>query len=148
MDVLQAANRLSKVSVTQVLISILNQQKTKNYITGLNTNVQLVDYGEDSNGTQLSAIGGIYAASTIRLSKTRKKNRSHINLKDTGAFHKTFDVQVKANANFAITANTMKGGQDLQDRWGDDIVGLQDENIVLVMEYLEAEFYKKVFKGL
>lgn len=148
MDVLQVAERLSKVNVTQVLVKILKKPSTVKFITGLNTNVQLVDFGEDSNGTQLSAIGGIYAASTIRLSKTRKKNRSHINLKDTGAFHKSFDVQVKSNANFSITADTVKNGTDLEDRWGDNIVGLQDENVVLVMEFLEREFYKTVFRGL
>jgi hypothetical protein len=147
-DILQVAEKLARINVTQTLVKILNKKSTKKFITDLNTKVQLVDYGEDSQGVQLSAIGGIYAQSTIRLSKTRKKNRSHINLKDTGAFHKTFDVQVKSNANFSITADTMKKGVDLQDRWGDDIVGLQDENVIKVIEYLENEFYKEVFKGL
>ena len=41
-----------------------------------------------------------------------------------------------------------KGDQDLQDRWGDNIVGLQTENEVLVMDYLRNEFYKMMYKGL
>lgn len=147
-DILTLANKLAKIDVTRVLVKILNKQSTVKFITDLNTKVQLVDFGEDSNGTQLSAIGGIYALSTIRLSKTKKKNRSHINLKDTGAFHKSFDVQVRPNASFTITADTKKGDQDLTDRWGDDIVGLQKENIELVMEFLEEQFYKEIFRGL
>ena len=147
-DILQVATKLARTNVTKTLVKILNKKSVQKFITDLNTKVQLVDYGEDSRGVQLSSIGGIYATSTIRLSKTKKKNRSHINLKDTGAFHKSFDVQVKSNANFSITANTVKNGVDLQDRWGEDIVGLQDENVILVMEMLEREFYKAVFRGL
>ena len=148
-DVLEIAVRLAKTDVTKTLVKILNKPSTKKFVTDLKTKVQLGDFGEDSRGVQLSAIGGLYAESTIRLSRPKKKNRSHINLKDTGAFHKSFDVRVKANANFSITADTMKGDQDLtEDRWGDNIVGLQDENVVLVMEMLEREFYKVVFRGL
>lgn len=147
-DVLEIAVRLAKTDVTKTLVKILNKKSVQKFITNLNTKVQLVDFGEDSRGVQLSAIGGLYAESTIRLSRPKKKNRSHINLKDTGAFHKSFDVQVKANANFSITADTMKGDQDLEDRWGDNIVGLQDGNVVLVMEMLESEFLKILFKGL
>lgn len=147
-DVLEVAERLARTNVTQVLVKILKKPSIVKFITNLNTKVQLVDFGEDSRGVQLSAIGGIYAASTIKLSRTKKKNRSHINLKDTGAFHRSFDIQVKGNANFTITADTMKGNQDLEDRWGDKIIGLQEENVKLVMERLETEFYKVVFRGL
>ena len=147
-DILQVATKLARTNVTKTLVKILNKKSVQKFITDLNTKVQLVDYGEDSRGVQLSAIGGIYATSTIRLSKTKKKNRSHINLKDTGAFHKSFDVQVKSNANFSITANTVKNGVDLEDRWGEDIVGLKDENVELVIDRLRDEFYKAVFRGL
>jgi hypothetical protein len=147
-DILHVAEKLARTNVTKTLVKILNKKATQKFITDLNTKVQLFDYGEDSQGVQLSAIGGLYAESTIRLSRPKKKNRSHINLKDTGDFYKTFDVTVKANSNFTITANTMKQGQNLEDRWGDNIVGLQDENVIKVMDYLRDEFYREVFKGL
>ena len=147
-DILEVANRLAKTDVTKTLVKILNRKSIQKFITDLNTNVQLLEYGEDSEGTQLSAIGGIYAQSTIRLSRTPKQNRSHINLKDTGAFYKTFDVVVSNNASFKITANTMKGDQNLEDRWGSNIIGLQDENVVLVLDRLRDEFYKELYKGL
>ena len=147
-DILTLAYRLARTDVTKTLVRILNKKTTQKFITDLNTKVQLFDYGEDSEGVQLSAIGGLYAESTIRISRPKKKNRSHINLKDTGAFYKTFDITVKQNADFTITANTNKGDQDLEDRWGDNIVGLQTENEVLVMDYLRNEFYKMMYKGL
>lgn len=147
-DILQVAEKLARTNVTQTLVKILNKPKTKKFITNLNTKVQLFDYSEDSEGVQLASIGGLYAESTMRLSRPKKKNRSHINLKDTGAFYKSFDVQVKSNASFSITADTMKGDQDLTERWGDNLTGLQTENEALVMEYLENEFYKIIYRGL
>ena len=147
-DILQVAEKLARTDVTKTLVKILNKKATQKFITNLNTQVQLFDYGEDSEGIQLSVHGGLYAESTIRLSRPKKKNRSHINLKDTGDFYKTFDVTVKANANFTITANTMKEGQNLEDRWGDNIVGLQDENVIKVMDFLRTEFYNETFRGL
>lgn len=147
-DVLEIAYKLARTNVTSTLVKILNQKSTQKFITDLNTKVQLFDYSEDSKGVQLASIGGIYAESTMRLSKPKKKNRSHINLKNTGAFYKTFDVTVKQNADFSITADTIKNEKDLEDRWGENIVGLQIESEVLVMEYLEEKFYKEIFKGL
>ena len=147
-DILEVANRLAKTDVTKTLVKILNRKSIKKFITDLNTNVQLLDFGEDSEGTQLSAIGGIYAQSTIRLSRTPKQNRSHINLKDTGAFYKTFDVVVSNNASFRIVADTMKGDYNLEKRWGDHIVGLQDENVILVLDKLRDEYYKQIYRGL
>lgn len=147
-DILQVAEKLARTNVTQTLVKILNKPKTKKFITDLNTKVQLFDYGENNEGVQLSAIGRPYAPSTIRIKARKGQPSNRVTLKDTGDFYKTFDVQVKNNANFTITANTMKSGQDLEDRWGDDIVGLQDENVIKVMQYLETEFYKEVFRGL
>ena len=148
MDVLTAAIRLSKVKVLPTMVKILNNPKTQKYITDLNTEVQLYDYGEDSKGVQLAAIGGGYAPSTIRIKSRKGQPTNRVTLEDTGKFYDSFDVQVKANASFTITANTIKSGVDLQKRWGDNIVGLQNENVELVMIYLENQFYNIVFKGL
>tara|TARA_R110000824_G_scaffold158397_3_gene332216 strand:- start:67 stop:513 length:447 start_codon:yes stop_codon:yes gene_type:complete len=148
MDILLIADRLAKVDVTQVLVNILKKKKTQKFITNLNTRVQLFDYGEDSRGIQLMATGGTYAPSTIRIKKKKRQPTNRVTLKDTGDFYKTFEVIVKPNASFSIKADTIKNEKDLEDRWGEDIVGLQDESEVLVMEYLENEFYKTIFRGL
>ena len=150
MDVLEAATRLSKVNVTSVLVKILKQAKTKKYITDLNTKVQLFDYGEDATGMRLDVVSDIggYAPSTIRIKARKGQPTNRVTLKDTGDFYKSFDVQIKPNADFSITSNSIKNGVDLHKRWGENIEGLQPENIVLVMDYLETEFYKNVFRGL
>ena len=148
MDILLIADRLAKTDVTAVLVKILKKPKTQKFITDLNTKVQLFDQGEDNRGIQLASIGGTYSPTTIRLKARKGQPTNRVTLKDTGDFYKTFDVKVSNNASFSITANTDKEGQDLEDRWGEDIIGLQDENVIKVMEYLENEFYKEIYKGL
>ena len=145
MDVLIVARKLSKINVTNTLVKILNKKATKKFITDLNTKVQLFDYGEDNRGIELAAIGGSYAPSTIKIKARKGQPSNRVTLKDTGDFHKSFDVSVKSNASFSITANTMKNGKDLEDRWGEDIIGLQKENEEKVIDFLRDEFYKALW---
>ena len=149
-DILQVATRLARIDVTKTLVKILNRKSIQKFITDLNTKVQLFDMGEDGEGRELatvSPIGG-YAPTTIRIKARKGQPSNRVTLKDTGAFHKTFEVLVKPNASFSIDADTIKDGTDLQDRWGSEIVGLQDENVVLVMNRLRDEYYKIIFRGL
>ncbi len=149
-DILEAAVRLTKNDPTKTLVKILNKPAIQKFITDLNTEVQLYDQGEDSEGQQLanvSPIGG-YAPSTIRIKSRKGQPSNRVTLKDTGDFYKTFDVTVKPNANFIINANTIKEGQDLQDRWGENIVGLRKDNVELVMNRLSEEYFKIIFRGL
>ena len=148
MDILAVADKLAGTNVTKVLIKILNKKSIQKYITDLNTKVQLFDYGEDSRGVQLAAIGGGYAPSTIRIKRKKNQPANRVTLKDTGDFYKSFDITVHANASFTIGADTDKGDTDLTDRWGSEIVGLNGEHVTLVLELLEEEFYKEVLKGV
>jgi len=147
-DVLDVAYKLSKTNVTQTLVKILNKPSIQKFITDLNTKVQLFDQGEDSNEVQLAAIGGTYAPSTIRIKARKGQPSNRVTLKDTGDFYKTFTITVKPNANFSIDADTIKAGTNLEDRWGENIVGLQKENEVLVMDRLRDEYFKIIFRGL
>lgn len=148
MDILEVAVRLSKNNPTKTLVKILNKPKIQKFITDLNTKVQLFDQGEDSREVQLSDIGGTYAPSTIRIKARKGQPSNRVTLKDTGDFHKTFEVIVKPNANFTIIADTDKDGTDLTNRWGSDIVGLQKDNIDLVMNRLREEYFKIIYRGL
>ena len=148
MDILAVADKLAGTNVTQTLVTILNRRSIQKFITDLNTQVQLFQQGENSESVQLMAVGGTYAPSTIRIKRAKGQPSNRITLRDTGDFYNTFSVDVKANASFSIQADTEKGDQDLQSRWGDNIVGLQQENIDLVMIRLEEEFYKQVMRGL
>ena len=53
---------------------------------------------------------------------------SHIDLFDTGDFYESFEVKVMSDG-FLIEADTIKDGEDLRVRWGNDILGLTDFSI-------------------
>ena len=147
-DVFHIAIKLANINVVNVLVKILKQKSTQKYITDLNTKVQLFDQGEDSRGIQLSAVGGSYSPTTIRIKARKNQPSNRVTLKDTGDFYKSFEVLVKPNADFSIDSDPIKEGVSLFKRWGDDVEGLQDENIELVMTYLEDKFFKELYKGL
>ena len=106
----------------------------------------MFDYGEDSRGVQLASIGGSYAPSTIAIKRRKGQPSNRVTLKDTGDFYKSFEVVVKPNASFLIDSDPMKEGQNLEDRYGDNIEGLQPENIVKVMDYLRTKFYAIIYR--
>jgi hypothetical protein len=138
--------KLSKTNVTATLVRILNKPSIQKFITNLNTKVQLFDKGEDSEGKKLASIGGSYAPSTIKIKRIKRQPTNRVTLKDTGDFYKTFDVDVDSNANFSITSDTIKNTEDLRERYGNNITGLQDKNVAIVMERLEQEFYKELLR--
>lgn len=137
-------DKLANTDVTKTLVKILNDKGIQKLITDLNTKVQLFNQGEDSEGKKLASIGGGYAPSTIKIKKIKRQPTNRVTLKDTGDFYGTFDVKVESNADFTINADTTKGSHDLTERYGDDLVGLQEENVKKVMELLEQEFYKVI----
>ena len=139
-------DKLANTDVTKVLVKILNNKNIQKLITDLNTKVQLFDQGEDADGKKLASIGGGYAPSTVRIKKIKRQPTNRVTLKDTGDFYNTFDVKVESIADFTINADTDKSGYDLTKRYGDRLVGLQEENVKKVMELLEEEFYKELLR--
>jgi hypothetical protein len=147
-DILKVAYTLANTNVTQVLIKILEQKSTEKFIVNLNTRVQLYKDGENSEGVKLSTIGGSYKPSTIAIKKAQRPRRptNRVTLYDTGKYHKTFTATPTASADFIIDSDPMKGSFDLFERWGEDVEGLNDENMNKVLDYLEAKFWAYIFR--
>jgi len=133
-------DKLANINVKKTLVKILKDKRIQKQITDLNTEVQLFQRGEDSEGKKLEK----YAPSTIRIKKIRRQPTNRTTLKDTGDMYETWYVNVGNDASFTIEANTVKDGYDLREKYGDDIVGLTDENVKIVIELLEQEFYKEL----
>lgn len=124
------------LDVNKALQFALDKQDTKDFIIELNTNEQLFNEGIDSNGVLLEDIGGAYSGFTVILKRAEGLPFDRITLYDTGAFYNTFRVVV-GNKHLDIIANTIKDGEDLMDRWGQDILGLTDSSIwELILEIL------------
>ena len=103
---------------------VFDQKEVKAYIVYLNTQFQLFD-GVNAKGVPLDDIGGSYAESTIKRKARKGQPTDRVTLKDTGDFYKTFSVDVFDDELY-IEASTIKRGENLVDRWGNDLIGLTD----------------------
>jgi hypothetical protein len=109
-------------------------------IIDLNTRKQLFDKGIDSTGRLLSDIGGDYSANTIEGTNQYegKKQKGlpydHITLYDTGDFYKSFKVFLDSNGMLTISADTIKDTTNLINDWGENILGLTEESLIVLRD--------------
>lgn len=115
------------------------------YVLELNRRRQLFFQGINAEGKLLSSIGGEYKPFTLlKKAGTRPVNSARlINLFDTGDFYNTFNIKLEQDG-FLIIADTMKEGQDLQDRWGNELLGLTDESKGLAAEQIAPDVIEYV----
>ena len=103
---------------------VFSEDYVKQYIILQNTRGQLFK-GVDAEDVLLESIGGDYTAYTIDLKDRKNQPTDRVTLKDTGDFYKTFSVDVFDDELY-IEASTIKRGENLVDRWGNDLIGLTD----------------------
>jgi len=119
-----------------VFQEIFNNPAMKRFIIALNTDApkdgQLFEKGIDSRGISLESIGGPYSPFTIEVKLQKGQRVDHVTLKDTGEFYESFRVQVDKDF-FTIDANPMKDDTNLFTEWGEDILGLTDENLQILI---------------
>ena len=137
--ILNKAIKLDEVKAWKFAIDV----DLKKYIIKLNTIDQLFDEGIDSLGDSL----GEYSPFTVELKKIKGQPTDRITLKDTGKFYKTFKIEVK-NDSFFINANPIKEDNNLFDDFGDEIVGLTEENQIKVSKIILDNTIKYIRKQL
>jgi hypothetical protein len=120
---LKAAKRLDS---GKLFIEFMNDDAVEKFTVDLNTE-QMKSGFMDSNGVQLSDIGGAYSPMTVATG--RKKNAESVDLYDTGAFHKSFRIEKITADGFEIVSDPVKGdGTNLLDEWGEAVEGLTFES--------------------
>jgi len=133
----QILDRAIQADIDNIMFDILKQEDDViDLIIDLNTEEQLFQ-GIDSQGRELADIdvGGPYAPITVAIKRTEGQPFDRVTLKDTGDFYKSFDV-VPLKDGFEIVADTIKEGQNLEDRWGSDIIGLTELSIEQLQAFL------------
>ena len=135
---------IAAMNVVELIKSVLSEKEVQDFITDLNTKVQLFDLGIDSTGVTLSSIGGGYSQFTLKLNPEKTKNK--VTLHDTGDFHDSFKVKPLSNGDFDITSDPIKDGTSLFERWGDDVEGLTPNNHDKVIEFLEIKIIERLCK--
>lgn len=114
---------------------VLDNETIKQLIVFLNTDDQLGKEHVDSLGNSLF---NVFTNRTY-YSQNDPKGRGGqpYTLNDTGAFWDSFTVAVQ-QGRITIDANPFKDGDNLFDAYGNEIVGLNDENLqTLINEALE-----------
>ncbi len=140
-------NGIISLDIDLVAQEIARTNDFKKLVITLNTEgqptSQLFSLGEDATGRNLKSIGGDYSPFT-KIEKARKgQPTDRVTLKDEGDFYRSFNV-IPFKGGFTIEADTFKDGQDLQDRWGDNILGLNDENINIIINFYINAIQEKI----
>lgn len=137
--------RLLKLDEAYLLKLIFVDPAFKKLIIELNTNDQLYNKGIDSLGREL----GNYSPATIEGTKNfpgkieKGQRYDHITLNDTGKFYESFKVTLKGTE-IIITAQTLKEDTDLLKEWGEEILGLTNENLQRVIDKAREILVPKV----
>ncbi len=138
MDALiKIAKNTIKLDINEILREIYRLPEVQEFILNLNKIDQLYDKGIDSTGASL----GEYSANTIEGTNNFEGKRSkgqptdRITLKDKGIFYDSFLFVIGADY-FSIEADPIRGDTNLFDDFGEDILGLTEESLQKLREYL------------
>jgi len=133
-EIRQLKVNMSKITAASVLDILINQTKFQDLIIRLNTEEQLFKKGIDSEGETL----GIYAEFTIKQKQKKGQPTAHVTLKDTGDFYGTWTVTTN-NGDIFIEADGDKPDKNLMDVYGEEIVGLLESNLQILIDEIETD---------
>jgi len=135
------------LDIDSIVLDITRTPEFKTLVIKLNTEglptSQLFLKGQDSTGKDLDKIGGEYSPFTVEEKKRKGQPTDRVTLKDTGDFYMSFEV-IPFKGGFIIEADTTKDGKSLEDDWGENIIGLQDENVQLVIEFYKQAIQSRI----
>jgi hypothetical protein len=142
----EVLNNVIELDVNNIMFMYFHgNEGVKDEVIRLNTDEQLFNKGIDSVGRELESIGGSYSDVTILFKRSDGLPFDRVTLFSTGEFYESFIVKAQKDG-ILIEANTFKDGQDLQNRWGDNIIGLTESSLYELVEYIldDKEFSNKV----
>ena len=142
----QLTDRVSKLDEGIILNRFVELPIVQKFILDLNRVDQLFNKGIDSKNRAL----GVYTPFTINSKNERGvpvPSDFHITLFDTGEFYSTF-VIIPGKDFFEIDANPIREGDNLFDDFGEDILGLNDENLQILIDFFKETVVLRVKEQL
>ena len=125
----KVTSNMQSITAARVIDTLIKQPALNGLVIELNTQDQLFKRGVDSKGLSL----GVYAPFTIEAKRRKGQPTNRVTLRDTGDFHRTWTVTTK-NGDIIIEADGDKSDKNLMDVYGEDIVGLTDENLQKIID--------------
>ena len=144
--ILQLTDRIAKLDEGLLLRNFVSIPAVQTFILDLNRRDQLFNKGIDSKNRAL----GVYTPFTINSKQERGvplPSDFHITLFDTGQFYSTF-VIIPGKDFFEIDANPIREDTNLFDDFGEDIIGLNDENLQVLIDFFKETIQLRVREQL
>jgi hypothetical protein len=143
----QQLRRVNLLSMRVFWMTAFNDPNFKNYILDLIRNDQLFSQGIDSDGD----IIGYYSEWT-ELMNPDKKAGTPYTLKDTGAFYESMIIYIYDNL-IEIDADPIKKDEKGEEtnlfyEYGENIIGLTDENLSKVALILADKYKQQIIQVL
>lgn len=135
------------LDVDQIAFEIAKQKPLQDLVIELNTEKQLFDKGENAMGRTLESIGGSYSPYTVQIKQAKGQPTNRVTLFDTGEFYASFVVK-PFKGGFIIDANPEKDDTNLFEEWGEDVVGLNQENLQTVINFFRDAILEKINRSL
>lgn len=108
---------------------------------------QLFLHGIDATGRALTEIGGEYAPLTKDIKLAEGLPIDRVTLYQDGDFYRSWRF-IQSEDSFTLRADTIKEGEDLQERWGRNLVGLTDESISRLVHEIIPEVVSYILRSL
>ena len=121
------ANNIKSLTVNDMIHELSEHPEFTDYIIELNTKNQLYDKGVNSQGESI----GSYSSRTKQIKTEKGQITDHVTLLDTGAFYESFKVFL-SGSDLVVSANTIKDTDDLIEKYGKEILGLNEDSLVLL----------------
>lgn len=113
-------------------------------IIQMNTEDQLEEQGIDSLGRAL----GEYSPFTIAEKRMKGDRYDHITLKDTGAFYDSWIVWVDTTGINLDADDTSRYDEPLFEVWGVDVLGLTEDNMIILQEVIAENYINLIMERL
>ena len=139
-------NKFLKIDPILIIRNILSDRAILTWIETKNKE-QLLE-GRNSEDVKLSDIGGEY--SPITLDNDPRKVADRVDLFDTGDFHKSIIASAGVQDLVDFDANPFKTDEEtgetvnLYNRWGKDIIGLNEENLQQLIEKVKVKLIAEI----
>ena len=85
----------------------------------------------------------MYAPRTIKIKQAKGQPTNRVTLFDTGEFYASFVIK-PFKGGFTIDADDEKPDFDLFDEFGEDVVGLNPENLQTIINYFRNAVLEKI----
>jgi len=125
---------MQEINTERVLTILIERPELEDLIIELNTEDQLFKRGVDSTGKSL----GEYASSTKILKQDDGLPFDRVTLFQEGDFYKTWRVFMR-NGDIIIEADGDKDDKNLFDVYGEEVVGLTEENLQIVIDEIKKQ---------